>query len=188
MRTFIALNLPAVQRQELHDATADIRAAVETGTWVAAEKLHLTLKFLGEVDESRVKQIAQRIGEVAGRHRPLELDVGGAGVFPNFRAPRIVWMGVAADTKLELLFDDVERACDELGFPPEGRAFRPHITLGRLRVPPSSTVRRRLEEAMANCTVRLRVAVNTVDVMASTLKRDGSRYTVVAAESLGEER
>ena len=188
MRTFIALNLPSIQRQELHDATTGIRESVSDASWVGADKLHLTLKFLGEVEDDRVTQLTSRLATIGASHRRLELDVGGPGVFPNFRAPRIVWMGVAPDAKLELLFDDVERACDALGFPPEGRAFRPHITLGRLRVPPTATVRRDLERAMNACTARLRVAVNTLDLMSSTLGRGGSRYSVVAAASLGEDR
>ena len=188
MRTFIALNIPPDDRQALHDATRPIREAVGDASWVAADNLHLTLKFLGEVEGERAIQLGERLASIGVAHRPLMLDVAGAGVFPNFRAPRIVWMGVAPDSKLELLYHDVERGCETLGFAAEARAFRPHITLGRLRAAPPAEVRRALGESIRGCTFNQRVPVDSVDLMASALGRSGSRYSVVAAASLGEDR
>lgn len=187
MRTFIALNIPPDDRQALHDATRPIREAVGDASWVAADNLHLTLKFLGEVDEARAVQVGQHLASIGVAHRPLTLEVAGAGVFPNFRAPRIVWMGVAPDSKLELLHHDVERGCEALGFGAEARAFRPHITLGRLKAPPPAHVRRVLGDALRACTFSRRVPVDSVDLMASALGGSGSRYSVVAAASLGED-
>jgi 2'-5' RNA ligase len=188
LRTFIALNIPPAERQALHDATRAIREAAGPASWVAPENLHLTLKFLGEVDDERAILMGDRLRSLGAAHRPLVLDVGGADVFPNFRAPRIVWMGVAPEAKLELLYHDVERECEALGFAAEGRAFRPHLTLGRIKAPPASEVRRALAEAMRECTFRTRIAVDSVDLMASALGRPGSRYSVMVAAPLGEER
>jgi 2'-5' RNA ligase len=190
VRTFIALNLPLAERQSLHDATRPLRDAAAGASWVAPENLHLTLKFLGSVDQARVTALADRLRAVARTHRPLALDIGGAGVFPNLRAPRIVWMGVGADGRLELLHHDVEQACEEAGFPVEGRAFRPHITLGRVKSPLDATTRRALGEAMRTCVVARRVTVSTVDVMSSTPGPGGSAYRVETAAPLGagEER
>lgn len=187
VRTFIALNMPPADRQALHDATRLIRDSVNSASWVAADNLHLTLKFLGEVEDDRVTQLGARLESIAAAHRPLVLDVGGTGVFPNFRAPHIVWMGVAGDSKLELLYHDVERGCEALGFAPEGRAFRPHITLGRLKAIPGGAGRRALQDALRACTFHTRVAVDSVDLVASALSQGGSRYTVLTAASLGEE-
>jgi 2'-5' RNA ligase len=187
-RAFIALNLPDADRQALHAAAQPVRDAVDSGAWVAAANLHLTLKFLGQVEPGPLASVEQRLREIAARHRPLTLDIGGAGVFPNLRAPRIVWMGVGQDARLELLYHDVERACDVLGFPVEGRAFRPHLTLGRLKAPPDATARGRLTEAVRALTESRRVVVRTVDLMASRPGAGGSRYTVMNAAPLGEER
>lgn len=187
-RAFIALNLPEADREALHAAAHPVRHAVESGAWVAAANLHLTLKFLGNVDEPPLASIGERLREIAAGHRPLTLDVGGAGVFPNFRAPRIVWLGVGQDARLELLYHDVERACEDLGFPVEGRAFRPHLTLGRLKTPPDANARSRLREALRELTESRRVVVRTVDLMASRPGTGGSRYTVMSAAPLGEER
>ena len=188
LRAFIALNLPPAERQALFDATRAVRDAATAASWVAAHNLHLTLKFLGEVDEGRATRLGERLASIGAAHRPLTLDVGGAGVFPNLRAPRIVWMGVSPDSKLELLYHDVERGCEALGFAAEGRAFRPHITLGRLKVVPDAGVRRALSDAMRECAFQARIAVESVDLMASALGAGGSRYAVTVSASLGKER
>lgn len=172
----------------MYEATRAIREAATNGSWVTAGNLHLTLKFLGNIEDGLVGRLTERLTSVGAAHRALMLDVGGAGVFPNFRAPRIVWLGVTPDAKLELLNHDVERVCEGLGFAGEARAFRPHITLGRLREAPTAEVRRSLADAMHACSYGARVPVASVDLMASALGQGGSRYTVVAAASLGEER
>jgi RNA 2',3'-cyclic 3'-phosphodiesterase len=186
LRSFVALNLPEAERFGLHEAARPIREAVGAAAWVAPGNLHLTLKFLGDVDETRRIALGERLREIGATHRPLTLDVGGGGVFPNFRAPRIVWMGVAPDVRLELLYHDVERACDGLGFPMDGRAFRPHITLGRLRAQPDARGRRALRDAVGACAFARRVAVGTVDLMESRPGPNGSVYTVSLAAPLGE--
>ena len=170
----------------LHDASRPIREAAGQASWVAPSKLHLTLKFLGDIDEGRVPEIAARLREIATAHRSITLDIGGAGVFPNLRAPRIVWMGVETDARLELLGHDIERAFEALGFPMEGRAFRPHITLGRLRSPLDAARRGALQDALRASTIRRRIPVQTVDLMASTLGAGGSSYRVLTAAPLGE--
>jgi 2'-5' RNA ligase len=97
-------------------------------------------------------------------------------------------MGVSPDPKLELLYHDVERECEALGFVAEARAFRPHITLGRLKVAPDADVRRALSDALRECAYRERIAVGSVDLMASALGAGGSRYAVTVSATLGKER
>ncbi|HSJ62326.1 MAG TPA: RNA 2',3'-cyclic phosphodiesterase [Gemmatimonadaceae bacterium] len=186
MRSFIALNLPDAERYELHEAARPIREAVGAAAWVTPGNLHLTLKFLGDVDETRRVLLGERLRVLGAAHRPLALDVGGGGVFPNFRAPRIVWVGVAPDARLELLHHDVERACEGLGFPVDGRAFRPHITLGRLRAQPDVSGRRTLRHAVRSCAFDRRIAVSTVDLMERRPGPGGSAYTVGLAAPLGD--
>lgn len=187
MRTFLALNLPPATRDALHERTAAVRAAAPLASWVARENLHLTLQFLGDVDGERVLAVEARVREIAATHRRLMLDIGGAGAFPNLGQPRIVWMGVASDPRLELLQHDLERGNESLGFPVEGRAFRPHITMGRIRIALPAAERGALVAELRECTFRERVTVTSVDLMESALGRVGSRYTVLAAAALGEE-
>jgi RNA 2',3'-cyclic 3'-phosphodiesterase len=135
VRLFFAIELDPAVRVALDHAVAPLRAGEPGLAWVRAEKLHLTMKFLGDVSEGDVEGLALAAGAVAARHRPFELTLGGVGAFPNFRRARVVWMGVESEPRLELLHHDLELACSEAGFEVEGRPFRPHITLGRVRDP-----------------------------------------------------
>jgi 2'-5' RNA ligase len=135
VRLFFAIELHDAVRVALHHAVAPLRAAEPDLAWVRGEKLHLTMKFLGDVDDAGAERLAVAAGEIAARHRPFELTLGGVGAFPNFRRARVVWMGVESEPRLELLHHDLELACSDAGFEVEGRPFRPHITLGRVRTP-----------------------------------------------------
>ena len=135
VRLFFAIELGDTLRHALDHAVAPLRAAEPSLAWVSMERLHLTMKFLGEVDGDGAARLARAADAVATRHRPFEMTLGGVGAFPNFRRARVVWIGVASDPRLELLHHDLEVACDAEGFELEGRPFRPHITLARVRTP-----------------------------------------------------
>jgi 2'-5' RNA ligase len=135
VRLFFAIELDDAVRASLDHALAPLRAAEPALAWVRSEKLHLTMKFLGDVEAGDAERLSIAVSEMAVRHRPFELTLGGVGAFPNFRRARVVWMGVASEAKLELLHHDLELACADAGFEVEGRPFRPHITLARVREP-----------------------------------------------------
>ena len=187
-RLFIAINLPLPERRAIREATAAMRAAGGHVTWVAEENLHLTLKFLGEQPLEALNALSQSLAGVAERCRPLTLELGGVGAFPSLRAPRVVWLGVARDPKLELLHHDVEVACATLGYEVDGRAFRPHITLGRVRARPERDAARALAAAAGLVRHRGVVEARSVDLMSSVLSPRGARYDVLAALPLGGRR
>ena len=135
MRLFLAINFPQAARREIADATAPLRECAPELGWTTEDRLHLTLKFLGEQAESRVEAFAATLAGTVVQHRELNMTVGGIGAFPNFRRARVVWLGVGQDPRLELLHHDVEVECEKLGFEVEGRPFRPHLTLARVRQP-----------------------------------------------------
>lgn len=101
--------------------------------WVRAEGLHLTLKFLGSVDEQRLDAVRDSLGNAIAGTPGLSFTLGELGAFPSLAAGRVLWADLESEGALELAVDRVERACAELGFPLEGRPFRPHVTLGRVR-------------------------------------------------------
>ncbi len=185
MRLFLAINLPLAERRSLLDATAPLRSAARDVAWVTAERLHLTLKFLGEQPEAHLGPLREMLAATARAHQPLILRVGGLGAFPNLRAPRVVWVGVEHDPKLELLQHDLEHGCDALGYELSGRAFRPHITLGRVRDRMPAGMAHALATAARRVRYTATVEVTSVDLMASDLRPDGPRYTVLAAAPLG---
>jgi 2'-5' RNA ligase len=138
-RLFVALEPPEPVRRRLALLAAELRRgagrAADEVRWVEAEKIHLTLQFLGAVPEERVGAVAEAVrAAAAAAGRPLSLEVKGAGGFPNARRPRVVWAGLAGDLEpLAALVQDLGRRLAPLGFPPEERPFSPHLTLGRAR-------------------------------------------------------
>jgi 2'-5' RNA ligase len=177
--------MPAAERRAIVTATAPMRSAARGVAWATEERLHLTIKFLGEQPEAAVSALRESLGHAVTGHTPVTLRLAGLGAFPNLRAPRIVWLGVEPDPKLELLHHDVERACAELGYTMDGRAFRPHITLGRVRDRLAPDTAHDLAAAARRVAYSGTVDVNTLDLMASDLSQRGPRYTVVAAIPLG---
>lgn len=179
MRLFLAINLAPDVRDSIAGAVAPLRGAAPDLRWSDASRLHLTLKFLDEQPETAVKPLTDAIDAVAAKHFAFEMRVGDGeqtvGSFPNFRRPRVVWMGVANDPRLELLHHDVEVACEQLGFELDGRPFRPHLTLVRVKDRIDATVLRRLEQAAKKVVVDAESAVASVDLMQSVTGVD-ARY------------
>ena len=182
VRLFVAINLPPSERQAIHRATAALRDAAGTVTWVAPECIHLTMKFLGEQPPESVTRIRDALDAIARRFQPFRLDVGGLGAFPHLRAPKIFWMGIASEPKLELLHHDLEVACEALGHEVDARAFRPHLTLGRVRGRPAYLFDLLPEDAGGP-----KFPVRHVELVESTLTPDGAVYETVGAFALGEE-
>lgn len=180
MRLFLAINPDPEVRRAVIDATADLRAAAPTLNWMDESRVHLTLKFLGEQEDAVVAPLAEALDRVAQRHRAFTMRISDVGAFPNFRRARVVWMGVDRDTRLELLHHDVELACDAppLGFGVEGRAFRPHLTLARVRERTSEDELRRLSRASKRVEFEGETPVDSIDLMRSLSGRDGggARY------------
>lgn len=165
-------------RQGLWDAIGPVRERGLRVKWVRPEALHLTLKFLGDVDDAREPTLRDALGEVCKDTRPVTVHIEGFGVFPDYKRPSVVWAGVAPDPALELLQHRVEKVFAPLGFPMEARAFRPHLTLGRAK----RDTRRRdmpgLEEALSALAFSETVVVPDVDLMESTLQSAGAVYQV----------
>jgi 2'-5' RNA ligase len=172
---FLALNIPAEVRSRSFEATSPLRVARPDVKWVPEGKLHLTLKFLGEQGEELVPALSSAMDRVAAGTRPLEVAFGAIGAFPTLRRPRVVYLTVAPDPKLELLHHDVEVACAALALPIEGKPFRPHITIGRTQAGAGDEQRLALREAARQVRVREHVAVGSIDLMAS----EATRYRVV---------
>lgn len=180
----MAVPLPAERREALHEAAAPLRAQAPDLRWTPAERLHLTVKFLGDTPADLVAPLGDAIRDVAARHGDVPLVLRGAGAFPTLRRPRVVWCGVEADPRLELLHHDVEEACASLGFAVEGRAFRPHVTLARVKAPLDAVTSRALAKAMSRFTYEDEGTASSLDLMESTLTRDGSRYRCLLAAPL----
>lgn len=136
MRLFAAVVPPPDVLAELVDATAPLRAALPDLRWADAPRMHLTLAFYGEVADATAGRLMERLARVAGRRAAMDLGFAGGGAFPNARRARVLWVGVEGDRdRLRRLADSAAAAGRRLGIADRPRAYRPHLTLARLRVP-----------------------------------------------------
>lgn len=141
MRLFVAITLPPPVVAALAGQVDPLRPAWPALRWASPAAWHLTLAFLGEVPEQVVPGLEQRLERAAGRHPALDLAVRGGGTFPGAARARVVWAGIQADqagqAALRKLAASVAAGARRAGAPPpdEGRRYRPHITLARLRDP-----------------------------------------------------
>jgi RNA 2',3'-cyclic 3'-phosphodiesterase len=134
MRLFVALDLPDPVREAIRGLIAQLKPESLSARWVRPEGMHITLKFLGETDPSKLDSIRSALSAVHSP-QPVEMRFGGLGFFPSERRPRVIWIGVEASPNLAKLAADVEHALHPLGFAPESRAFVPHLTLARFESP-----------------------------------------------------
>lgn len=132
VRTFLAINPSAEVLERIEDFQRELRESGADVRWVAPTAMHMTVQFLGEVREEEIPGIERGLVESFRDEAAAEVEFHGSGVFPNLRKPRVLWVGLSGDG-LSRISERAETALSPLGFPPEEREFRPHLTLGRLR-------------------------------------------------------
>lgn len=176
MRLFIALSLPAAERERLYTAALPLREAALPVRWVDPDSLHLTLKFLGEVRPEHVDEVREALLEVTAKQSPFSVPLGGFGALPTLRRPRIVWARAEPVPELRFLKHDLEWGLAELGFEREDRAFHPHITLGRARSNARAGDFRVLEELLRGLRYDAVLDVSSASLVRSTLSPQGARH------------
>jgi len=183
MRAFVALSLPPQEREGIHAALEPLRERGLPVRWVEPDALHLTIKFLGEIEGAELEQINGVLAAVAAKHVPLELRVGGFGAFPSLRRANVLWLGVQGDGVLERLQRDAELAFSKLGYAREQKPFRAHITVGRVKGEARAPD---VERIAPGIDYRGSVRVETIDLMRSHLGGAGARYELLTRWTLGE--
>ena len=183
IRTFIAVELPERVKRELADLQADLRRYGARISWTRPEGLHVTLKFLGNVEEKQIEAIAEAVKvAVADVERP-RLTVEGTGAFPSWGGPRVLWVGVEDEGgRLGQIQARLEKELEKLGFEREKRTFKPHLTLGRVKA--IGGVRPVTEDLRDRQVALGTFEVAEVVVMKSDLKPTGAVYTPLAKISI----
>lgn len=134
MRSFVAIDIGEEIRREISSLTSSLKRTQADVKWVNVQGMHLTLKFLGEIEtEKMLPSIETIVSDVVSRHSSFIIGVRGTGVFPDPRRPRVLWVGIEENKSLSLLQQDVEKNLAGLGFDEEKREFKPHLTIGRVR-------------------------------------------------------
>ncbi|MBS1251991.1 MAG: RNA 2',3'-cyclic phosphodiesterase [Anaerolineales bacterium] len=192
IRSFIAIELAQDLLDGLMEVQDDLRANewADQVRWVRPGGIHLTLKFLGDVPAGRIDAIGEGVAQAVAGTEPFTVTAEELGVFPNWRRPRVIWVGVGGKTgQLHTVQERVEKAMEDLGFEPERRSFHPHFTLGRVHRRAGSGYKRRLGEGLQDETVETvgQMWVEEVSLMRSQLKPSGAVYTQLGAYPLVSE-
>jgi len=184
-RTFCAFELPEAFWSRINEHIRRVREAVPdaAASWSRPENIHLTVKFFGNVDETMIAAISTAAERVVKEFSPIQIDVGKTGVFPRPTRPQVLWIGVedATGKLLELqtrLEDEFARA----GFPKEDRAFKPHLTIARIRKPQHANrlAQAHLELKFSEVELTLRELI----LFRSELSPKGSKYTAISRHRL----
>ena len=178
LRVFCAVELPDELRARAAERVRRLRSEFPEvrASWERPEKLHITLKFLGELEPARVEELSRAAARAVATVEPFDLIVDEPGSFPPHGQPRVLWLGIRDDSgSLAFMHRALEEACAAVGFARESRAFRPHLTLARLRSPHGAS-----ELAAAHRDAPFgpqSFKVSELVVMRSELGPGGSRYT-----------
>ena len=134
IRSFLAIEIPKPILEKVDEVQGDLRSAHAEVGWVSPEKIHLTLKFFGSIEESRINPILQSIEEFVRKTLPFSIKVRGVGAFPSLKNPRVIWIGLVDEGKILTSFQkEIETHLESIGFQLEDRSFHPHLTLGRMK-------------------------------------------------------
>jgi 2'-5' RNA ligase len=183
VRCFVAVFLSPTLRPQVVALQRYLAQSGADVKWVEAENLHFTVKFLGDVEESRLAALTTVLEACAGGIGPFELSLGAAGAFPRLQDPRIIWVGVEAGKQpFVTLASAVEEAMKAEGFRREGKGFSPHLTVGRTRSGRNLGV---LVERLLSCApLKGAMRVDEIQLVASELTSSGPIYSPVATVSL----
>ncbi len=185
VRTFIAIEMPPEVRQYLDRCQERLRGAGGKVRWVRTDLVHLTLVFLGEVSVERIEALGAAVGAAVAGFGPLALRAGGAGQFPPRGWPRVIWIGIDEVTGALLrLQKAVADAAAPFAENVEKRAYRPHLTLGRVR---GGSGLDELSAAVADMADRQGPPFEAAEVvvMKSVLSRQGPIYSPLSCIAFG---
>ena len=176
MRTFVAIELPAEIKDQIAAVQQELKKTSAQVSWVKPGNIHVTLKFLGEVEESKITKVFSAAQAGCKGIKKFRIGLKGLGGFPNLKRPRVIWVGTASGEKeLMELQSKVEQELEKNDFPREERKFTPHFTIGRIKIPKGVE---KLSEAVEKTEFAApEFEVKEVVVMQSQLHPAGAVYT-----------
>lgn len=183
VRLFVACEVPEDVRETLGGVIEGLKEKSGSAVrWIRPDGIHVTLKFLGEVPTKKLPAVKLAIQEAVVGHSPFELEFSNIGTFGGREGLRLMWAGIAGDVlRLEALVRAVNAALAVVGFEPERRPFRPHLTLGRVRDEISTRHRAEIEVAVGKTTVPpVSWRTAQVSLMRSRVTAKGATYEVLA--------
>lgn len=184
-RMFCAFELPESVRTRIHDHARRVREAVPdaAASWSRPENIHLTVKFFGNVDQAKAPLISAAAARVVKEFSPIQIEVGKTGVFPRPSRPQVLWIGVGDSSRALSEFQQrLENEFAREGFPKEDRAFRPHLTIARIRKPHNANALAETHLSLEFAPVE--VTLRELVLFRSELSSKGSKYTAISRHRL----
>ena len=185
-RTFISLEMNEDQQRRLEEVIRQVARLLPDLHFVDPHGIHLTLAFLGELDDGQLAQANEATALAAQQVLSFGYRLGRIGIFGSPRAPRVIWMGIEEPTgALIRLHQTLNQELEQRSFVTDKRPFSPHLTLARVKHPLSSPEQQRLQELLASKQSGIVSSVNypmhALNVMKSELLRAGARYSVMSS-------
>ena len=188
IRTFIAVDLPPSVLDALGQITAQLQEKLSDTPvrWVDVQKMHLTLKFLGDISKENIGMVEKILLSEGAKRPVMEIGIGGIGAFPKMRHPRVIWIGVEAPPDLFDLRRGIEDGIAHLGYNYDKYEFTPHLTLGRISRKASARDVRTVGNVLHDFQVGfIGVArIEAVRLYRSDLRPDGAKYTCLYSAPL----
>ncbi|MFC1624541.1 RNA 2',3'-cyclic phosphodiesterase [Candidatus Omnitrophota bacterium] len=180
IRTFIAVEIDPSNKQKISEVIAQLKRADSDIKWINESQMHLTLKFLGNIEKSSVQKISDIIKPIADSFNAFMIQFSQIGAFPNMRHPRVIWLGIDKGSEsLKLLNKEIETGLEKNGFQKEGREYKAHLTLGRVKS------LKNIQEAMRllseiSFEPQSEIKITRLVLFQSTLTPKGAIYTPLA--------
>lgn len=177
IRSFLAFELPPDIRSVVSRVSKEVRASRMDVKWVNVENIHLTIVFLGSVEEEIIHRMAGHIEKTCREYSSFDVRLEGMGLFPDIRRPRVIWLGLGGSIdRMSRFRDDIQEGLEPFGIKKEDRAFKPHITLGRFRNPGNHPGLREITDGYRNISSPV-CHVDELVLFKSELRPSGAGYT-----------
>ncbi len=193
IRSFIAININDSLRGKIGDI---VNGLVETNAdvrWVKSENLHITLKFLGNINEEEIQLIKDVLMKVSSKYYSFGILLENIGCFPNIKRPRIIWIGIRDSSAIIQIYKDIDKMLFKAGFEKEKKAFSPHITIGRVKsmngyikvkdkiktLNINNKEKPEINHVQLTDFIFGNMTMNSLSLMRSDLSRSGAKYTLI---------
>jgi RNA 2',3'-cyclic 3'-phosphodiesterase len=182
LRLFICVNLDDTLRADIYNSLSKVISDYPSLKWVKPKNLHITLKFLGDVPVDKIENIRKILTYIANNYKEFSIELSKIGVFPDFRRPKIIWLGIfKGSEELEKIAYSLEEELEKTGFPKENKSFSSHITLARVKY-----IEKNINNILQDISIgNWEQKVKKIELMQSSLYSTGPIYESLAEFPLG---
>ena len=190
MRTFIAVDFPSYMLKKIEEITAFFRTLTPEKDlkWVETNNLHLTIKFLGEIEEYKIAQVKHTLSKALKDQISFDIEIKGLGMYPNKNNPRVIWLGIVGANPLMKIHKVLNQELTALEITPERRAFSPHLTIARIRRHTDHKQARQIGEILSEYRVESlgAITIEQIHLYQSVLTPSGPIYSLLHSVDLNQ--